>query len=323
MAALTLVDYAADPNPLTAAVAAVLHEESEFFGMLPFENAGALAIKVLREPSSLPTPGWRTLGSDHGSVKAGKPNEIEEQAYSIGNYIDVDKALMRDKSTRLYNPMTHQTKMVTRGIARVFNDAAINNTPTSGISAPVGLFYRVMNDFSGQHLNANGLDISYDAASLASNIQTMLDWLDKLIYAVEGHKADFILCNDTLKLRINSIFRQSGLLTTTKDNLGREFLEYKGAKFIDMGFKTDDSTKIITDVELSNGTALTGGAATSIYAGRLGAEYFTGWQEYGLETTPPELLPNKVTYRSVIDWVVGLAVSGTRSIARLSGVIAL
>lgn len=322
MAALTLIDYAADPNPLTAAIAKVMHEESEFFGMLPFENVGSLAIKVNREPSTLPTPGWRRIGADHGSVKAGKPLEIEETAYSIGNYIDVDKALMRDTAKRLYNPMTHQTEMVTRGIARVFNDVAINNTPTANTDAPVGLFYRIMNDFSGQHLNANGLDISADAASLSSNIQTFLDWLDKLIYACEGHKADFILMNDTLKMRTWSTFRQSGLLTTTKDELGREFVEYKGAKFIDMGFKTDDSTKIITDAELSNGTALTGGGATSMYAGRLGAEQFTGWQEYGLETAAPVLLENGVTYRAVVDWVVGLAVSGTRSIARLSGIIA-
>lgn len=322
MTAMTLIDYAADPNPLVSSVARVMHEDSPFFGILPFEDVGALAVKVNREPASLPTIAWRRIGNAHSSVKAGRPTEAEETAYSIGNYIDIDKALLADRRNRLVNPMTHQTQMTSRGIARAFTDCAINNTPALNADAPVGLFYRIMNDVSGQHLNANGLDISADASGLAANIQTFLDWLDKLIYACEGHKADILLINDTLKLRVWSTFRQSGLVNVSRDELGREFLDYKGAKLVDMGFKADDSTYVITNVELNNGTALTGGGATSVYAVRLGKEYFTGWQEYKLTVSDPVLTDDQVTYRSVVDWVVGLALSGTRSVARLSGVIA-
>jgi len=87
-----------------------------------------------------------------------------------------------------------------------------------------------------------------------------------------------------------------------------------------MGYKFDDTTQVITDVE--NGTALTGGGQTSVYAVRIGDEYFTGWQEYDMEVSEPTLMDDQVTYKSVIDWVTGLVVSHPRSVARLYGITA-
>jgi hypothetical protein len=137
------------------------------------------------------------------------------------------------------------------------------------------------------------------------------------------HKADIICMNDTTLQRFWSIARQANVLNSNLDKLGREFWTYKGAKFIDTGFKIDDTNKIITDVELANGTALTGGASTSMYACRLGKEYLTPWQEYEMDVKDKGELDDGVTERTVIDWVVGLALTHPRSVARLYGIIAL
>jgi hypothetical protein len=235
---------------------------------------------------------------------------------------------MKDTSAKLYDPRTYQTKMVTKAIARNFTDKAINGLP-SDEKNPVGLWYRVKTDFdSSQNILAksSGLDISPDASGLAANIQAFIDKLDELLYAVtdsfDGGDGVYIAVNDTLLGRINSAFRQSGLLDTSKDALGRVFKTYKGARFIDMGRKYDDSTRIIGNVELADGTALTGGACTTAYAFKVGKEYFTGWQEYALEVGDYELQSNKVTYKQVIDWMIGLAASHPRCIARLYGIIA-
>lgn len=322
--ALTLSDYIASPKPLLSLVAKILHETSRFMSVLPFKDIGAMSAEAWREGNVLPNVGWRDIGADHGSVVAVKPDKVTEQVYSIGNEIIVDKMYARDSSTRLVDPMTYQTNMITKAIARNFNNIAINGLPAD-LKNPVGLWHRTLYDLgSSQRINAS-VDISPDAASLSTGIQTMIDKLDELLYAVNdnieiGGSGVYLLCNSTTLFRLNSIFRQSGLVSESKDALGRIWMEYKGAKFIDMGLKYDESTKVIGNVE--SGTALTGGAATSIYAVKVGEEYFTGIQEYGLEVSDFELMDDKVTYKSVIDWAVGLALVHPRSVARLYGITA-
>mgnify|MGYP001373322634 CR=1 FL=1 len=322
--ALTLADYIASPKPLVSSVAKILRAESRIMDVLPFKDIGAMSAEAWRE-GSMPAVSWRNIGADHGSVLATKPDKVTEQVYSIGNEIIVDKMYARDNSTRLVDPMTYQTQMITKAIARNFSNIVINGLETD-LSNPVGLWHRTLYDLpSTQRINAN-VDISPDKSGLAAEIQTFIDKLDELLYAVNdtldlGGNGVYLLCNDTTLFRVNSIFRQSGLVSHTQDILGRMWMEYKGAKFIDMGLKYDESTKIIGNVE--SGTALTGGAATSIYAIKVGPEHFTGIQEYGLEVSDFELMDDKVTYKSVIDWAVGLALVHPRSAARLYGITAL
>jgi hypothetical protein len=295
--------------------------------ILPFPDVGALSVKVVRE-GAMPNVSWRNIGAAHGSVNATKPNEVNEQAFSIGNSVVIDKVYMKDRSPRLYNPLTYQTTMTVRGIARNFTDAAINGLP-GDLTRPVGLHFRTNNELpAAVKIAGGGLDISPDAVGLAANIQTFLDFLDQTIYnltdSFDPTNGVYLLCNDTVIQRVQSTFRQSGLLNLNTDPLGRTFMDYKGAKFVDMGRTFDDTTRIILNTELDDGTALVGGDATSIYGIRVGNEYFTAWQEYGLEVGTPMLDPtNQVLYTSVIDWVVGLAVSHPRySVARLHGIVA-
>ena len=139
MAALTLAEYAADDRPLVAGVAKVLRENSRFMDVLPFVDAGALSVKVIRQ-GGMPALSWRRIGNAHGSVKATKPQEVEENAFSLGNSIDIDKAYMRDKSARLYDPLAYQVEMTVKSMARNFTNAAINGLPTD-LDNPVGLYY--------------------------------------------------------------------------------------------------------------------------------------------------------------------------------------
>lgn len=323
----TLSDYASSPKALVQGVAKILREESPFMDHLSFADVGALSVQVLRE-GTLPTVAWRRPGTQHSSNKGTKPSPIYEQAFSFGNLVDVDKIYVKDTSPKLYNPRTYWTDQTTKAIGREFNDASINGDPTVNVDRPAGLFYRIRNDHLAMDMDADpagggaGLDISPDAVGLAANIATFFDKLDQLLYSLDGHKADLLLTNDTLLTRYWSVARQSGLLKVTSDSIGREFYEYKGATFIDMGFMIDDTTRIIGDVDLTNGTALTGGTATSLYAVKLGEEHFTPWQEYAMEVEDKGMLDDGVTYRTIIDWVIGLAVSHPRSIARLHGVVA-
>ncbi|MFZ2470643.1 MAG: hypothetical protein WAW52_01750 [Methanothrix sp.] len=324
---LTLADYAAEPKELLAGIAKILRKNSKFMDILQFVDVGALSVKVLRE-GKMPDVSWRNAGEPHTGVKATKPDEVTENAFSIGNAITVDKVYMKDKSARLYNPMTYNTDLVVRSIGRNFNDKCINGLPED-MKNPVGLWWRVKNKLAASQnilAKSGGLDISPDATGLTANGQAYIDKLDELLYAVtdnfDGGNGVYILTNDTLIQRTNSIFRQSGQTDSTKDTLGRVFLTYKGAQFIDMGMKYDDITRVMGDVEALDGSALTGGTGTAAYAVKIGKEDFTAWQEYALDVSEPKIMDDQVTYQSVVDWVVGLAISNPRSVARLFGVVA-
>lgn len=319
MAVLTLADYSASPKPLISGVADVLRESSKIMDVLPFANAGSLSIQVMRE-AGLPDISWRRAGNAHGSSK-GRVDLVQETAFSFGNSIDVDKVYVKNGNT-LYDARALWTKQTTRAMAFAFNDKFINGNPTVTPDAISGINYRIQNDHSANKIAGGGLDISPDAAALAANTQTFFDKLDELIYDMPEGGSKYLVCNKTLLMRFWSLARQAGVLSTTKDQLGRELYQYKEATFIDAGYKADQSTLIIGNVENVNGATLTGGASTSIYGLTVGQEFLTGWQEYALEVTDAGLLEDQVTYRTVVDWVVGLAVTHPRSLFQLHGIIA-
>lgn len=326
---LTLNDYAHAPSLLVAGVAKILQDESKFMDILPFIDVGSLSVEVMREGKLPQAIGWRKIGAPHGSYRATNPTKIQEQAFSFGNVIEVDKALIKDKAKKLYDPRAYQIEMITRAMAREFNDAALNGDG-SNPDRPVGLKYRIKTDLAASqtiyaNTNVAALDVSPDAAARAANISLLLGKMDKLIYSCVGHKADYILCNDTFMVAWWDIARTSGLLKVTTDNLGREFVDYKGAKFLDMGYKLDDTTPLMTNTELVDGTADVGGTSSSLIAIRTGKEYFTGWQEYGMEVLNKGYKDSAtgLTESTIIDWVIGLAISHPKSVTRLTGITVL
>ena len=319
MAVLTLADYSASPKPLISGVADVLRDASKLMDILPFANVGALSVQVIRE-AGLPSVSWRRAGEDHGSSK-GRVDLVQETAFSFGNYIDVDKMYVKNSNT-LYDARSLWTKQAVKSMAFAFNDKFITGNPEVDPDAITGINYRIQKDHSANKIAGAGLDISPDAAALAANTQTFFDFLDQLLYDMPEGGSKYLITNKTLLMRYWSLARQAGVLSVTKDQLGRELYQYKNATFIDAGYKSDQTTQIIGNVENANGTTLTGGACTSIYGVTVGQEFLTGWQEYGLEVDDAGLLEDRVTYRTVIDWVIGLAVTHPRSLYQLHGIVA-
>jgi len=312
--AFTLADYASSNKPLIAGVAQVLREASPLMDLLKFVDAGTLSINVIRA-KTLPTVGWRKIGAQLNSSK-GSVDMIEETAFDVGNAIDVDKLLVRAGNT-LYNPRALWQELTVKAIAYEFNDCLINGDPTVNSDRPTGIMYRVTNDLaSTQRISAAALDISPDTGSnVAPNANQLMDLLDKVIYALPDHKCDALLMNETALLRAWSSLRQINVLDVTKDEFGREFYTYKGARMVDVGPKADFSTKIILDTESATGLP-TGATYTSIYGLRIGPQYFTGWQMYPMDVQDLGLIDDGVTYRNTIDWPIGFAVTNPRSIVR-------
>jgi len=332
MASLTLADYAKhfeDKQDTLGLGIVQAFRMSPVMDMLTFTDTGSLKVKFMRA-KSLPAPAFRKIGNSYTSSK-GDFRPDEDRIYALGQNIEVDKALVRMTDT-VNDPQVEHQKLSLEAMRRTFNYYFINGNPVTDEDGLVGLWYRLAvaaDKLASQSISANQFNIS--TVPITTTIaDTFLDYLEQLIDACMEGDVDALLMDRTTKLRAEAIFRKSGLLSTTTDQLGRKFTTYGegGPKLVTMGSHRDETdisagTKVIGHDEAQDGSALSSGDyCTSIYAVKFGKDAVGGAQEYPMEVDDKGLLEDGVTYRTVIDWPVGIYIAQPRAIARLYGLIA-
>jgi hypothetical protein len=318
--AVTLADISAvaksEGNFLKAGIIDTLRKDSWIMELLPFVPHDALKAQGLRI-KTLPTVQNRRVNAVY-EHKVGEVEPLEETGYLFGGSTLIDRLYDKISPSLVTGDYaSFQVEQFTKALSYQYNYDFFFNTPAANPDSIVGLWYRLQNDFSAQKINGASVDISDDSATLAASGNAFLDKLDALLYACEGHTADALFMNNTTYLRVRSLLRQLGYLDTTKDSFDRAIDMYQGARLIDIGYKGDQTTRIIGDAETTTGLN-TGGTLTSIYACKFGQEYLTGWQieEPQVIQHPKTALQREV----VIDWYSGLFITNPRSIARLYAV---
>lgn len=310
-------------DPVKKGVINIFRRDSTILDRLSFESSKSLSIEIIRT-KSLPSVGWRKVGAAF-SPSEGSTEPIQERVHALGGQVDVDKLYVEAGDT-IQDVRATQTEMFSSAITLAFNDAFINGSPSVNADMVVGLWYRFKNGLipTAQSLNVNGLDVSPDAASLTTNMNTLYDKMQEFIHKGDLHSLDAIYMNDTLYLRVMSMLRQLNLWASTEDKTGKTVPTFGpgGPAMFDIGYKGDQVSKVIGDVELSNGTALTGGGATSVYGLKFGPTYLNGFELGSLNVNDLGLINDGVTYRTVIDWNMGIYIVSPRSAVRLSGIIA-
>jgi len=315
----TLADFSRlATQPLKKAVIDIFRRESFMLDTLAFETPGTLNIEMLRT-KSLPTITAREIGEAYTESK-GITENLQERVSFLGGYIDVPKEYIKAKN-QVVNQRALQTEMFVTSMAYKFNDMFINGNPETNLKEMTGIHYRLINDLdAAQSIDAGGADLSHGTPAdlLAAQIK-IVDLLEELIHTVDGHKADVLLMNSTTYLRLLSALRARGYWATTKDSFGRSLPTFGegGPKIVDIGVKKDQSTLIMPNTELANGTAITGATFTSIYALKLGDPFLKGWQFDSVNAEDIGLLENGVSYRSIIDWGCGIYFYNPRSMARI------
>lgn len=295
--------------------------ESNLMEKIPWETIGQLATTVVRY-KSLPSIGFRKVNEAY-SESTGKLEQKTETISLMGVDIDTDKAIARSKNTIADARAIMQT-MALKGVAYKFNDKFINGDPSSDEEEFKGIKERVdavVNEgYTDQKIDNAGT--SGDGILLSSSeSHNFLDKLDKLIYAIKGHKPDMLLMNQKCLLAVRSLLRREKLLNNSADMFGRPVDMYDTVPLIDIGVKEDQVTEIITNTETTAG-ASGGTECTSIYAVRFGiGEYLWGIQEYPLETEDLGELQTAPVYRTRVDWPLGLALVDPRCVARLYNII--
>jgi hypothetical protein len=325
--ALTLGQYAIMSNdPLVQAITMSLIDNGAVITDIPLVNKATLVANGVRWEGNLPTVNWAKI-NEEGSTTSGTPTPFQEQAYIIRNNIDVDKALVLDVNA-IQDPRSAQVEAYMKAVAYDFNDKFINNTHTSGdIDAIVGIRARIDNPTQYGVRSANKIDAGGATTDLslsgmtATTANKFFEKLDELLWSVDSPDGQGVVLytNEVLKRRLATAARlmgTSGGFTTTRDQFDRTIEMYRGAVIRDVGYKADQTTRIITVTETAAGVD---GASTfsSIYAVKFDMTHLFGWQYEPLRAKDLGLLENGVIYRTFVDWIGGLYSANTRSMARL------
>ena len=317
--AVTLADYAKtaynEGKLILGEIADWFLMESNILQVLPWATNKELSI-LITAMKSLPTIGTRKINANFDE-SSGKFQQKPEGLYIFGHLIDVDNVLVKaDPSQR-----QTQRRMSAKAMSFKFNDMFINGNPASDEFK--GLKMRVddvnADGYTDQYIDAGsattGKGVLYDTTER----HYFIDKVSKLIHVISEHKPDALFMNAKLYLCFESAMRREGLLKQTEDMFGRIINTFQGISLIDIGIKADQTTEIITNGENLSG----GGDETSIYAVKYGEnEYLWGLQQAPMEVKDFGEISSSQVFRDRVQWVVGLAVSNPRAIARAYGFVA-
>src|SRR5258708_5676741 len=295
---ITLADYALTSNsPMVRAVTYSLIESGNIMQDVPLINQESLIASGVRFEVNLPRVTWARINSE-GVTTKGTPTAYQEQVYTFRNYIDVDKLLVRDKNA-IVDPRSAQTGAYLKSVTYDMNYKFIKNDHTTGdTNSFVGLKYRIDNGGifgvrPENKIDAGGVDLSLSGMTQAT-ANKWLVYLDQLLWSVDSPEGTGVTLymNEVLKRQFAAAIRTmgtSGGFETTKDQFDRTLQMYKGAIIRDIGYKADQSTRIIAGNgdsgfgavgELATGVDGTGSSATftSVYAVNYRTDHFFGCQ---------------------------------------------
>ncbi len=312
--AVTLNDLAmVQPDPLKKAVLTDLLRQSKILQLVPIESVPGHKITQTRW-QTMSTTSTRKIGGTW-TENTGVLEQVQETMFVYGGEIKVDRLLTMD-STVIEDPLITQTKMKAQALAAAFNDSFINGDHASDPDVFEGLKKRVSNFPARMTIDlGNPLLILADTASEHS----FVDGLHELVYKTG---ANALIMNENTYLGIGKVLRRLNLLSTVKDQYDRTWSEFAGAKLVDVGLKSNQSTEIITDTEDPGD----GGAdSTSIYGVRFDGD--DGLRVIQLNGTTPEPydptngteLETAPAFIRRIDWMVGLQTLGRYAVGRLHG----
>jgi hypothetical protein len=326
--AMTLADYCIiSKDPVAQAISWSLIESGIVAQDIPFVNKATLIANGLRwEGDNLPSVDWVAINQE-GTTTTGTPTPYQERVKILRNYIDTDKLLVQDQN-QITDPRAARAAAYLRALAYDFNYQFMNNTEAADPNSVIGIRARLDNPTtygvnSGNKINGGGVDLRQANATQATANQ-FLEYLDQLLWSVNSVTGENVVfyMNEVMLRRFHFALRlmgTSGGLTTSVDQFNRVITRYKGAILRDIGYKADQTTRIITSTEDTSGNDGSS-SYTSIYAVHYGTTQFYGWQFAPPDFRDMGLLENGVIYRTMIDWTCGLMSGSNRSIGRLYGI---
>lgn len=307
--------------------------ESDVSKVVPLMDVDTMQVTT-RRMSSLPAVTWRQRGQRFSD--GGQPGfeVVTDTLYNLGAEINIDEADLKDKGPFIENPVAWNTKYKTKAMVYEFQDKFLNGDHASDANAFEGLKVRIGNLASSQTIYGDGSTTAATVDIRPATVTTALAYqflnaVEAAKYACDGHSAD-VCFTDALNIRymknalriIGQYVNQpatpnSGIndRKTSNDVGSNNVFEWDGVKYIDMGVKADQATKIIADETVNAVTT-----CKPMYFVKLGGDYLSVIQNGALDVKEPVDTGDRVTFRGALSWYVGLRHVHNRFGVKLTGI---
>lgn len=302
--ALTLIEAAKlAQTPLQSGVIETIAKNSGVLERLPFLPVSSNAYTYNRE-ETLPGVAFRAVGESY-TESTGVINPVTERLSILGGFSDYDRALVKTQGNVNDLRAVHDAMKAKAESLRFTRTFFLGDSETSPKE-----FDGLMTRLTGDQVIDQGSTSGGDALTLAK--------LDELLDAVTGG-ADCLFMNKRLRRKTSDLVRAAGQAQeTVSDAFGRQLSAYASVPIVTI--EADETgTDILgfTEDNPGGGTA----ASSSIYAVKFGAgEYVSGLQCGELDVLDMGLYGGGVAYRTLIEWITGMAVFHPRAAARLRGI---
>ena len=302
---LTLIEAAKlAQTPLQAGVIETIAKNSGVLERLPFLPVSSNAYTYNRE-SVLPGVAFRAVGESY-TESTGVINPVTERLAILGGFSDYDRALVKTQGSvndlrAVHDAMKAKSESL-KFTATFFNGDSIANTKSfDGLKARL----------TGDQVISMGSTDGGDALTLTK--------LDEMIDAVVGGP-DAIFLNKRLRRKVSDLVRAANQSTeVVSDAFGRQLTAYAGIPLVVIeGDETGTEILGFSEPDLDNGDK---SVTASIYAVKFGAgEFVSGLQCGELDVLDMGLYGGGVAYRTLIEWITGMACFHPRAAARLRGI---
>jgi hypothetical protein len=301
---LTLLEAAKlSQTPLQRGVIEVFPRTSPVLERLPFLDVASDSYKYNQE-EALPGIAFRGIGEGY-KESTGVINPVTETLAILGGVSDVDRALVKTQGN------INDLRAIHDGLKA--KAAALFYTKN---------FFRGNTDedpkgFDGLEKRLTGGQV-IDAGSSSGGDALTLPKLDELIDAVAGGP-DVLFMSKTMRRKVNTLIRAANqAIETVSDSFGRMIMAYAGVPIaVIENDEADDPILGFDEAAPGGGSSV----STSIYAVRFGAkEYVSGLQCGKIDVIDMGLYSGGTAYRTLVEWIVGMAVFHPRAAARLQGI---
>lgn len=318
-----------------AGVVSLIIQECDIAGLLDWKTLNTTEISNKRS-NSIPEVGFREgRGATFSGVAGDVFDEWTDSVWHLGAQVDIDVTDLNDEMAG--DVLGDRTQQAVKGMSWTFLDYFINGDHATDPYGFEGLKVRLSNSPSGQVVygdtSSSELDMRMSASPTEDDMYQFLDRIDEAIDAADGHMADIALTSSDFIATLRSVLRRLGKYTehpvnadpaigsvsrrTSADKPNKPVLvypEHLGIKWYDMGFKADQSTRVVENETVNSQDT------RPVYFVKLGHPYLYGIQQYPIRISEPRILDDGVTYRTTIDWPTGLHHVHNKSVSKLAGV---
>lgn len=284
-----------------ASVIQMFAENSDLLRALNWENVpgGSLSYTV---EGSLPGVAFRGYNETF-TPSTGVVNPSVEVLKIAGGQLDVDKAMIKTRGPGI---RASQEAMKVKALSLHIADKIINGDSVSNPREFDGLRKRIV---GSQLIPAN-------LGSPSANSALSLEALDAAIDEVDG--ATHLIMSKDMRRKLIKAARAGvgGDITVDTDQFGFRVSRYNDLPILIADY--DDNGQKIIDFDEAGPAG--GSTSTSIYVVRIGDGFVTGLQNGTMEVEDLGLLDDGTTYRTHVEWLVGMAVMHGRACARVWGI---